>query len=122
MKKSSKAVHLVLISSLLASCNKTNSETETITQKVYMRADTTAQYTDVTQQYKHPATHSNSTGNALLWYMAFRHLGGNSGYASQGLHTNSVVGTNNNKTKAYETTKRSGFGNTAKEKESSSAS
>jgi hypothetical protein len=123
MKKSSKAVQLVLITSILASCNKQKPEvSETLSQKVYMRADSTAQYTDVTQQYNRPHTHSNGMGNALLWYMAFRHLGGGMGYSSQGLHPNSVVGTNNSKAKAYESTKRGGFGNSAKEKESSSSS
>ncbi|UYW02288.1 hypothetical protein K5I29_05140 [Flavobacterium agricola] len=122
MKKSSKAVQLVLITSLLASCNKPNPAPETLGQKVYMRADSTAQYTDVTQQYSQQRTGGMGMGNALLWYMAFRHLGGGMGYGAQGIHPSSVSGTNASKAKAFEGAKRGGFGNTAKTKETSASS
>jgi len=122
MIKSSKTVQLVLITSLLASCNKPKTEQETNNQKVYMRADSTAQYTDVSNQYKQQNSHGGGMGNALLWYMAFSHLGRGMGYASPGLHPNSVSGTNAAKAKAYESTKRGGFGNSAKTKESTAAS
>jgi len=122
MKKSSKTVQLVLITSLLASCNKPTPAAEPLGQKVYMRADSTAKYTDVTQQYSEQRSSGMGMGNALLWYMAFRNLGGGMGYASQGLHPSSVSGTNTNKAKAFEGAKRGGFGNTAKAKETSATS
>ena len=44
-------VSLVLITSVLASCSKPQEET-TDKQKVFMRADSSAPYTEVTQQYQ----------------------------------------------------------------------
>ena len=110
--RSSKVVKLVLITSLLASCNKTKEDLNETKQRVFMRADSTAQYTEVTNQYKN--NHSSSgMGNTLLWYMAFRHLGGGMGYANNNLHPNSVSGTNTAKANAYSKTQRGGFGKTA---------
>ena len=110
-KRSSTTVQLVLISSLLASCSKPAQEVQDAKQRVYMRADSTAQYTEVTQQYQR--SHGGGMGNTLLWYMAFRHLGGGMGYSSNNLHPNSVVGKNTAKANAYSKTTRGGFGKTS---------
>lgn len=118
-KKASTTVQLVLITSLLASCNKPTASSETAKQKVYMRADSTAPYTEVTQQYHRSGS---SAGNALLWYMAFRHLGGGMGYANSGLHPNSVAGKNAAKAAAYKNSTRGGFGKTASSSYRSSGS
>lgn len=122
MKRSSKAVHLILITSVLASCNKpVQTKEDQAKQQVFMRADSTAPYTNVTQQY-HQNRHSG-TGNALLWYMAFRHLGGGMGYASNGLNPTSVTGTNKAKANTYgKTSSRGGFGSSASRSNFSSAS
>src|SRR5690554_4543872 len=123
-KRSSKAVQLLLITSVLASCNKPAPKTENeVKQQVFMRADSTAQYTNVTQQYDQQRSHSGGMGSALLWYMAFRHLGGGMGYASSGLKPQSVVGTNTAKANAYnKTATRVGFGSTAKKSNVSASS
>lgn len=122
-KRSSKAVQLILITSVLASCNRPVPKTETdAKQRVYMRADSTAQYTDVTNQYQQ-RSHSGGMGNALLWYMAFRHLGGGMGYASNGINQQSVVGKNTAKANAYnKAATRGGFGSTAKKSNVSASS
>lgn len=119
-KRSSKAVQLVLITSLLASCNKPVEKNKSVQQKVFMRADSTAQYTEVTDQYR--SSGGGGMGSALLWYMAFRHLGGGMGYANNNLHPNSVVGTNTAKANAYAASTRGGFGKTATVSNKSSAS
>lgn len=119
-KKTSSAVQLVLITSLLASCNKPASTSETAQQKIYMRADSTAPYTEVTNQYQRSS--GSGMGSAFLWYMAFRHLGGGLGYSNQNLHPNSVVGTNAAKANAYSKSTRGGFGKTAQNSHQSSAS
>src|SRR5690554_7965705 len=104
-KRSSKAVQLLLITSVLASCSKPAPKTENeVKQQVFMRADSTAQYTNVTEQYDQQRSHSGGMGSALLWYMAFRHLGGGMGYADSGLKPQSVVGTNTAKANAYNKT------------------
>lgn len=112
--RSTKAIQLLLITSVLASCNKPKEEnSNTLKQQVYMRADSTAQYTNVTNQYNQQHHHGGG-GNALLWYMAFRHLGGGMGYASNGLNSKSVVGTNTAKASKYATSStRAGFGKTS---------
>lgn len=113
MKRSSKTVTLLLITSVLASCNKPKAENEEIAQKVYMRADSTAPYTEVTQNY---SRHNGGSGmgSSLLWYMAFRHMGGGLGYASGGLNQKSVVGNNPAKAQAYnKAVSRGGFGKTS---------
>lgn len=115
MRKSSKIVSLVLITSVLASCN--NEEEVKKRQEVYMRADESAPYTNTTQQVHH--NHNSGMSNALLWYMAFSSMSNNSGsynngyaqgvrdsrpvgYASAGLSHQSTVGTNSAKAKAFE--------------------
>lgn len=108
-KNVSKSVQLVLITSLLASCSQ-QPKADPNQQKVYMRADTTAPYTEVTDNYNRQ---SSSGASMLLWYMAFRHLGGGYGYASNGLHPNSVAGTNASKANAYKA-QRGGFGSKAR--------
>lgn len=122
-KRASNAVNLVLITSLLASCNKPVSKNEhTMQQQVFMRADSTAQYTNVTNQYQQN-NHSGGMGNTLLWYMAFRHLGGGMGYASNGLNPNSVIGTNKAKANTYgKTSARNGFGSSASKSNYSASS
>ena len=87
-----------------------------------MRADSTAPYTNVTDQYQQ-RSHSGGMGSALLWYMAFRHLGGGMGYASSGINQQSVVGNNTAKANAYnKATQRGGFGSSAQKKSNVSAS
>lgn len=114
MKRSSKTVTLLLITSVLASCNKPKAENEEITQKVFMRADSTAPYTEVTQNYSEQRTDGSGMGSTLLWYMAFRHMGGGLGYASGGLNQKSVVGNNPSKAQAYnKAVSRGGFGKTS---------
>lgn len=110
--RSSKAVQLVLISSLLAACNKPVEEKQNAKQKVYMRADSTAQYTEVTDQYQR-SSGGSGMGSTLLWYMAFRHMGGGLGYASNNLHPNSVTGKNAAKANAFNSSTRGGFGKSA---------
>lgn len=122
-KRSSTTVQLLLITSALASCNKPVTSLEnTVKQQVFMRADSTAQYTNVTNQYQE-RTHSGGFGNTLLWYMAFRHLGGGMGYASTGINQKSVVGNNTAKASAFDNAvKRGGFGSSAQKKSNVSAS
>lgn len=112
-KKTSTNIQLVLITSLLASCAQPQTTTDSRdVQKVYMRSDTTAPYTEVTNNYRH---HSGSGfGTAFLWYMAFRHLGGGMGYANSNLHPSSVSGKNTAKANAYNNAVRGGFGSKAK--------
>lgn len=112
-KRSSTAVQLVLITSLLASCSKPVEDKQEVKQRLYMRADSTAQYTEVTDQYQRQSSGGSGMGSAFLWYMAFRHLGGGMGYASNGLHPNSVVGKNAAKSTAFSNAQRGGFGKTA---------
>jgi len=122
-KRSSKAVQLILITSVLASCSKPAPKAETdAKQQVFMRADSTAPYTNVTDQYQQ-RSHSGGMGSALLWYMAFRHLGGGMGYASSGINQQSVVGNNTAKANAYnKATQRGGVGSSAQKKSNVSAS
>ena len=113
-KRSSKAVTLILITSVLASCNKPKAENEEISQKVFMRADSTAPYTEVSQNYSQHNNGGSGMGSALLWYMAFRHMGGGLGYASGGLNQQSVVGNTPAKAQAYnKAVSRGGFGKTS---------
>ncbi|MDR2222099.1 MAG: hypothetical protein LBE34_05085 [Flavobacteriaceae bacterium] len=113
-RKSSKAVSLVLITAALASCAK-KEENKEEQQRVFMRADSSAPYTEVTNQYNNHRS-GGGMGSALLWYMAFRPLmGGGMGYASQGLSHQSNVGNNTAKSSAYKAqSARGGFGNSAK--------
>jgi hypothetical protein len=112
-KKASKSVQLVLITSVLASCATPQVEKPAeATQRVFMRADTTAPYTEVTNQYAQSHNGGSGMGSALLWYMAFRHLGGGLGYANNSLHPQSVAGTNAAKASAFQA-QRGGFGRSA---------
>ncbi|MGV0923508.1 hypothetical protein [Empedobacter tilapiae] len=124
-KRASKVVTLVLISSVLSSCmNRKEAPITNNPQKVYMRADSTAPYTDVTSNYSSNSSgsHHGGMGSSLLWFMAFRSLtGGGMGYASQGLHQQSNVGTNAAKAQAYKSqTVRGGFGKSASSRSVSS--
>jgi hypothetical protein len=115
-KKTATTIQLVLISSVLASCSKDVPENHSTAQKVFMRADSTAPYTDVTKDYQQQYNSGGGMGSALLWFMAFRHLGGGLGYATNGLHPSSVNGTNTAKAAAYT---RNGFGQKAQASRSS---
>lgn len=108
-------VSLVLITSVLASCSKPQEEI-TDKQKVFMRADSSAPYTEVTQQYQQQSGGGMGMGSALLWYMAFRPMmGGAMGYTSNGLAHQSNVGSNTKKANAVKTqAARGGFGSSAK--------
>jgi hypothetical protein len=117
--KKSKIVTLVLISAALASCNKIQSQNgasgdwdEKTDKKVYMRSDTTAQYSRT--------HHHHSTG---LWYYAFRPYGSSysrgysrTGFYSRGLSKHSNIGSNGMKS----TISRGGFGGRAFSRSSSS--
>lgn len=118
-KKTSTSVQLVLITSLLASCAQ-KPQQDTNQQRVYMRADSTAPYTEVTQDYQQHRTGGAGIGSALLWYMAFRHMGGGMGYNNNRLHPNSVAGTNVRKGNAVKTA-RSGFGQTGSSRSSATS-
>lgn len=114
-RRSSKLVSLVLITSVLASCARPQ-EKEEEKQRVFMRADSSAPYTEVTEQYQSSRSGGMGMGSALLWYMAFRPLmGAGMGYTSNGLPPKSNVGTNKAKAQAVKTqTTRGGFGSSAK--------
>ncbi|MHC5200795.1 hypothetical protein [Myroides sp. LJL119] len=124
-KRSSKTVSLVLITATLVACSRTTPEQDQQIQRVYMRADQSAPYTEVTEQYQQQRQAGGSgmgMGSALLWYMAFRPLMGGTamGYASAGLSHQSNVGTNMKKDAAAKTVQRGGFGSTAKSSTASS--
>lgn len=108
-KTTAKSIQLVLITSVLASCAQHNAQQGG--QRVFMRADSTAAYTEVTDNYTQERS-GMGMGNAFLWYMAFRHLGGGFGYANNSLHPQSVAGTNAGKAAAYQA-QRGGFGRSA---------
>lgn len=111
-KTTTKSIQLVLITSVLASCVQSHHEQSTEgKQRIFMRADSTAAYTEVTNNYTQQHSRGGM-GSALLWFMAFRHLGGGFGYANNSLHPQSVVGTNAGKAAAYQT-QRGGFGRSA---------
>ena len=111
-KATTKSIQLVLITSVLASCAQPNTKQEDGNpQRVFMRADSTAPYTEVTENYKQG--HSGcGIGSSLLWFMAFRHMGGMMGYANNNLHPQSVAGTNAAKASAFKA-QRGGFGKSA---------
>ncbi|TYR35768.1 hypothetical protein FXV77_11845 [Sphingobacterium phlebotomi] len=111
-KTATKSIKLVLITSVLASCAQPNEKSDTENrQRVFMRADSTAAYTEVTDNYTQGHS-GGGMGSALLWFMAFRHLGGGFGYANNSLHPQSVAGTNAAKAAAYQA-QRGGFGRNA---------
>lgn len=102
--KKSKYVTLVLITSALAACNKPEEkEPNWDSNEVYMRSDTTAEYTHTQGSYL----------PLFLWYYAFRPYGmfsGNgfrhAGYYSGALSRSSNVGSSAAKSSAV----RGGFG------------
>ena len=111
-KKTARNIQLVLITSVLASCAQPQANQSNDTkQRVFMRADSTAQYTEVTNNYNH-SNGGGNIGSSLLWFMAFRHMGGMLGYANNGLHPQSVSGTNAAKASAFKA-QRGGFGKSA---------
>lgn len=116
-KRASQTISLVLISSVLASCGKQEQPVavNNNVQKVYMRADTSAPYQDVTNQYNNSEHHrSYRTGmSPLLWYMAFRHMGGGLGYSSSHLNASAVAGRNVAKSNAMNVS-RGGFGSSSR--------
>lgn len=122
-KRASQTVTLVLITSLLSACTG-RQENEVVTQnpqKVFMRADSTAPYTDVTENYAQNQGSHMGGMSTLLWFMAFRSLTGGMGYASPGLHQQSNVGTNTAKSNAMKSQAiRGGFGSSATNKSTSS--
>lgn len=122
-KKITKPIQLVLITAALASCGQAQQQPKegegSQKQRVFMRADSTAAYTEVTDKYQKQQTNSGGMGSAFIWYMAFRHLGGGLGYGSNSIHHSSVVGTNVNKASAFAAS-RGGFGKSARMSKSSS--
>jgi hypothetical protein len=102
--KKSKYIELVLITAVLASCNKPNKDWEGSGGKTYVRSDSTAPYSR--------ARHYGSG----LWYYAFRPYGNyyngsyqRAGYYSNAIHENSNVGSNSFKSSVV----RGGFGSGA---------
>lgn len=119
-KKTTKHIQLVLITSVLATCAQAQQAPDA-KQRVFMRADSTAAYTEVTDNYKQDQhARSGGMGSSLLWFMAFRHMGGMLGYANNNLHPQSVTGTNAAKAAAFKA-QRGGFGKTANSTVKSSA-
>jgi hypothetical protein len=88
--KKSKCISLALITAALASCHKEtkNNDWNTNDKKVYLRSDTTAEY-----------SRSHFHNNGLLWYYAFRPYGyynngsySRAGYYSSGISESSNIG------------------------------
>ena len=117
--KKSKIVQLVLITAALAGADKIEAQQNGASgdwdkqpeKKVYMRSDTTAQYSRTHH-------HGSGIGTAILWYYAFRpygsSYGGGGGYSrngfySRGLSSRSNIGSNPTKTAIS----RGGFGGRA---------
>ena len=101
--KKSKYVTLVLITSALAACNKSEPEPSWESNEVYMRSDSTAEYT---------RTHGAHLP-LFLWYYAFRPYGmfgangfRHTGYYSGALSKSSNIGSSAMKSRAI----RGGFG------------
>lgn len=113
-KSTSKSIKLVLITSVLASCGQPQGQQSiNDNQRVFMRADSTAQYTEVTDNYKQGNSGGGmGMGTSLLWFMAFRQMSGGMGYANNSLNPQSVSGTNAAKASAFNA-QRGGFGKSA---------
>jgi hypothetical protein len=116
--KKSKIVNLVLITAALAGADKLTAQNGGASgdwdkqpeKKVYMRSDTTAQYSRT--------HHHSGIGTAVLWYYAFRPYGSSYGYNSgynrtgfysRGLSSRSNIGSNPTKS----VISRGGFGGRA---------
>jgi hypothetical protein len=119
--KKSKIVNLVLITAALSSANKMDAQSGGASgewdkqpeKKVYMRSDTTAQYSRTHH-------HHSGVGSAILWYYAFRPYGSSyssngfnnynrTGFYSRGLNSRSNIGSNPTKS----VISRGGFGGRA---------
>ena len=117
--KKSKFVNLVLITAALAGADKIEAQNNGASgdwdkqpeKKVYMRSDTTAQYSRTHH-------HGSGVGTAILWYYAFRPYGSSysngsgynrSGFYSRGLSSRSNIGSNSTKS----VISRGGFGGRA---------
>jgi hypothetical protein len=116
--KKSKIVNLVLITAALATADKIDAQSGGASgdwdkqpeKKVYMRSDTTAQYSRTHH-------HHSGVGSAILWYYAFRPYGSSYGYNgynrtgfySRGLSSHSNIGSNPTKS----VISRGGFGGRA---------
>ena len=92
--KKSKYIELVLITATLASCSEPKKDWDE-NNKVHIRSDSTAPYTNVHQQS------GIGIGTALLWYYAFRPYGNynngmyqRAGYYSGAIHPLSNIGSN----------------------------
>jgi hypothetical protein len=98
--KKSEFIKLVLVATVLSSCNSQNSRPE---KNVYMRSDTTAQYSHV-----HPGLHGS-----YIPFIAYGLLRGNSysraGYFSSAINERSNIGSNAFKGNVV----RGGFGSSA---------
>ncbi len=99
MKKSAH-IELILITALLASCNR---PTPTYQQQVYLRSDSTAPYSRAYGYH----------GGPHIWFYAFRPYGiyrngmyEKAGYYSGGIHESSNIGSNGFKSAVS----RGGFG------------
>ena len=104
----SKVIGLVLISSLLASCDKKEEKEEAEWgQEVYMRGDNTADYSQ---------SHNNT--NLLLWYMAFRPYGiyNNGMYSHAGMYSNGISHSSNVGRSSFKgsASSRGGFGSSSR--------
>src|SRR5690606_31837503 len=94
-KNTTRNIQLVLITSVLASCAQPNAnQVNSDKQRVFMRADSTAQYTEVTNNYQQGNGGGMGMRSSLLWIMAFCHMRGMLGYANYSIHAQSVAGTN----------------------------
>jgi hypothetical protein len=98
--KKSEFIKLVLVATVLSSCNTQNSRPE---KNVYMRSDTTAQYSRV----------FHGSHGAYIPFLAYGLLSGNrysrAGYYSSAIHQSSNIGSNTFKGNVV----RGGFGNSA---------
>lgn len=99
--KKSKIINLVLITAVLASCGRDNTD-PALKKKVYMRSDSTAQYSP-----------RSGNSNFLMWYYAFRPYGmynngvyTKHGYYSGGISKSSNIGSSSTKSGII----RGGFG------------
>ena len=98
--KKSEFIKLVLVATVISSCNNQNSRSE---KNVYMRSDTTANYSHV-----HPGLHGS-----YIPFIAYGLLSGNrysrAGYYSSSLPVSSNIGSNAFKGNVV----RGGFGTSA---------
>ncbi len=104
MKKST-AIHLVLITAALASCNQKKEPEWGTGNKTYVRGDSTAPYTR--------AHHGSGLGTAFLWYYAFRPYGNynNGTYTRAGYYSGAISGAGNVGSNGFKgSVTRGGFG------------